>query len=171
LNSILSARSSAANSELVKPFFLRRFTAASNYDRRAVQRGPRGSGLNVDPARVKRARIEAGLSLAQVSRDDVSHTFLYLVEQGRSRPSKSTLTLIARRTHKPVDYFLTGSTEAEPESQSLASDLSTMANRVRSFAAHSPLTGSEIEAMKLVEVSLRQAAVFAAAVLKESQRP
>jgi transcriptional regulator with XRE-family HTH domain len=136
-----------------------------------VQRGPRGSGQNVDPVRVKRARVEAGLSLAQVARDDVSRTFLYLVEQGRSRPSKSTLALIARRTHKPIDYFLKGSTEAERDGQALATDLSTMANRVRGYAADSSLSQPELEAMKLVEVSLRQAAVFAAAVLKESHRP
>jgi transcriptional regulator with XRE-family HTH domain len=157
--------------DLVKRFFWCRFTALSIYDRRAVQRGPRGSGLNVDPARVKRARIEAGLSLAQVARDDVSRTFLYLVEQGRSRPSKSTLALIARRTHKPIDYFLKSSTGAERDSQALAADLATMANRVRAYAAENSLSQPEIEAMRLVEASLRQAAVFAAAVIRESQRP
>jgi transcriptional regulator with XRE-family HTH domain len=115
--------------------------------------------------------VEAGLSLAQVVRDDVSRTFLYLVEQGRSRPSKSTLALIARRTHKPIGYFLKGTMEAERDGEALATDLATMANRVRSFAADRTLTGPESEAMKLVEVSLRQAAVFAAAVLKESPRP
>jgi transcriptional regulator with XRE-family HTH domain len=131
----------------------------------------RGSGLNVDPARVKRARAEAGLSLAQVARDDVSRTFLYLVEQGRSRPSKSTLALIARRTHKPIDYFLKGSTETERDGRALAGDLSTMANRVRSFAADTTMSKPELEAMRLVEVSLRQAAVFAASILNESKRP
>src|SRR5205814_4059816 len=151
-----------------KRFIPCRLTAASNYDRRAVQRGSRGSGLNVDPARVKRARIEAGLSLAQVARDDVSRTFLHLVEQGRSRPSRAVLTLIARRTHKPIDYFLQVSTEAQRDRLALAADLSALANRVRGYAADISLTQAETEAMKLVEVSLRQAAAFAAAVVKAS---
>jgi transcriptional regulator with XRE-family HTH domain len=108
-----------------------------------------------------------------VARNDVSRTFLYLVEQGRSRPSRGVLALIARRTHKPIDYFLKGGKEATGDGQELAIDLATMANRVRSFAVDTRLTGSEseAEAMKLVEVSLRQAAVFAAAVIRESRRP
>jgi len=67
-------------------------------------------------------RLQAGLSLAQVAGGDVSRTFLFLVEQGRSRPSKPVLALIARRTGKPVDYFLqTGNAEGVDDG-SLAAD-------------------------------------------------
>src|SRR5260370_41872992 len=70
-----------------------------------VQRGPRGSGMSVDPARVREARSAAGLSLAQLAGDQVSRTFIHLIEQGRSRPSRNVLALIARRTGKPMVYF------------------------------------------------------------------
>ena len=52
----------------------------------------------MDSVRVRQARIEAGLTLAQVAGDEVSRTFIHLVEHGRSRPSKETLALIAKRT-------------------------------------------------------------------------
>src|SRR5215470_17888054 len=58
---------------------------------RVMRRGARGSGVPVNPARVREARIEAGLSLAQVAGDDVSRTFIHFVEQGRSRPSQNVL--------------------------------------------------------------------------------
>jgi tetratricopeptide (TPR) repeat protein len=55
---------------------------------------------------VKEARREAGLSLGQVAGDDVSRTAIYFVETGKSKPSMETLKLIAERTGKPLDYFL-----------------------------------------------------------------
>ena len=135
-----------------------------------MKKGARGTGLAVDPARVKRARVAAGLSLAQVARSDVSRTFLYLVEQGRSRPSKPVLALIARRTGKPMSYFLKADREGFRENRALASDLTKIAYRVRRFISDRSLTKPESEAMKLIELGLRQAAVLTAAVQKELDR-
>src|SRR5438094_6409883 len=89
----------------------------------AMRRGPRGSGQNVDPLRVRQARLEAGLSLAQVAGDDVSRTFIHFVEQGRSRPSIVVLGLIARRTGKPMSYFLTNPTPDSQPHSDLADEL------------------------------------------------
>ncbi len=66
----------------------------------------RASGLNVIPERVRQARQDAKLSLSQVARGDISRTAIHLVETGKSRPSLNTLTLIAERTGRPLDYFL-----------------------------------------------------------------
>jgi tetratricopeptide (TPR) repeat protein len=66
----------------------------------------RASGLNVIPGRVRQARQDAKLSLAQLTRGDISRTAIHLVETGKSRPSLSTLQLIAERTGRPLDYFL-----------------------------------------------------------------
>lgn len=56
---------------------------------------------------MRRARLEAGLSLAQVvAGTDINRQTVYLVEQGRMRPSLEVLQQIARRTGKPVTYFL-----------------------------------------------------------------
>ncbi|MGH7776721.1 MAG: tetratricopeptide repeat protein [Candidatus Dormibacterales bacterium] len=63
-------------------------------------------GLPVRPGSVRRARAEAGLSLAQVAAGEVSRTAIHLIETGKSRPSLPTLELIARRTGRPLDYFL-----------------------------------------------------------------
>ncbi len=70
----------------------------------ALKRRP--VGLNVISERVRQARQDAKLSLAELARGDISRTAIHLVETGKSRPSLSTLTLIAERTGKPLDFFL-----------------------------------------------------------------
>ena len=55
---------------------------------------------------MKLARQEAGLSLAKVAAGQVTAPAIFLIETGRTRPSLPTLEHIARRTGKPVDFFL-----------------------------------------------------------------
>lgn len=69
-------------------------------------RSTRGRGLELKPGSVKQAREEAGLSLAQVAGKDLSRTAVHLIETGQSRPSLQTLEVIARRTNKPLEFFL-----------------------------------------------------------------
>jgi tetratricopeptide (TPR) repeat protein len=66
----------------------------------------RRKGVDVREGSVRQARKEAKLSLAQVAGEAVSRTAIHLIEIGRSRPSLETLGLIARKTHKPVEFFL-----------------------------------------------------------------
>jgi tetratricopeptide (TPR) repeat protein len=66
----------------------------------------RRRGVEIKPGTVKRARLEAGLSLGQVARGDISRTAIYFVETGKAKPSMETLQLIAERTGRPLDYFL-----------------------------------------------------------------
>ncbi len=101
--------------------------------------------------------MEAGLSLAPVAGDEVSRTFIHFVEQGRSRPSQSVLALIARRTGKPLNYFLNGNPHDEQGSE-LAAELTRVAASVRRFAARRGLTPGEREAMKLLETTLQRGA-------------
>lgn len=70
------------------------------------RRRGRRRGVEVRPGSVKQARAEAGLSLGQIARDDVSRTAIYFVETGKAKPSLETLQLIAARTNKPLDFFL-----------------------------------------------------------------
>jgi transcriptional regulator with XRE-family HTH domain len=129
-----------------------------------VLRSRKGSGLDVDPARVRHARLDAGLSLAQVAGEDVSRTFLLFVEQGKSRPSERVLELIASRTGKPMKYFLTSNRSSTRTTQSpkeLALQLAATAQTVRRFVSDNALTKSERAAMMLVEVNLRQAVELA----------
>ena len=63
-------------------------------------------GVNLRPGSVKQARTDAGLSLAQLGKGHVTAPAIYLIETGRTRPSLPTLEHIARRTNKPVEFFL-----------------------------------------------------------------
>ena len=109
--------------------------------------------------------MEAGLSLAQVAGDDVSRTFIHFVEQGRSRPSQRVLALIARRTGKPVSFFLDGYPQEELGSE-LAEELTRAAGSVRRFAARRRVTPGEREALKLLETTLQHGARVARAIEK-----
>src|SRR5450759_2068405 len=66
----------------------------------------RRRGVEIKPGTVKQARFEAGLSLAQVAGGEISRTAIYFVETGKAKPSIETLKLIAERTGRPLDYFL-----------------------------------------------------------------
>ena len=72
---------------------------------RPPRRG-RGSGVAVDPAAIRRARAESGLTLAQVAGDRLSRAAIHLIEAGKTRPSVETLRLIAAKTRKPISYFM-----------------------------------------------------------------
>src|SRR5690348_18317347 len=67
-------------------------------------------GVNLRAGSVKQARLEAGMSLAQLGKGHVTAPAIYLIETGRTRPSLPTLEHIARRTGKSVEFFL-----AEPQ--------------------------------------------------------
>jgi tetratricopeptide (TPR) repeat protein len=69
-------------------------------------------------ARVRKARLELGLSLANVAGKDFSRAFLNQIELGRARPSTRTLQVIAERLQRPIEYFL-----QDPEHSSIALEL------------------------------------------------
>ncbi len=75
----------------------------------------RRPGVYVKPGAIRQARLEAGLSLAQVAAGRLTRNAIHLVETGRSRPSMETLELIAHATGRPVDYFLVGAPSAATE--------------------------------------------------------
>jgi tetratricopeptide (TPR) repeat protein len=66
----------------------------------------RRKGVAVREGSVRQARLEARLSLAQVAADQVSRTAIHLIENDRVKPSLETLKLIARKTQKPIEFFL-----------------------------------------------------------------
>ena len=126
-------------------------------------RGTRGSGITVDPDRVRQARAEAGLTLAALAGGQVSRTFIHQVEKGSARPSLAVLKLIARRTGKPIDYFRRPAKE-NVASVELSTNLSLAAKQVRRFISVAHLTPSELEAMKLVESLIKRAALLALSI-------
>jgi tetratricopeptide (TPR) repeat protein len=62
-------------------------------------------GLEVG-RRLRQARLERGMSLAAVGGEDLSRSFLSLVELGRSRISLRALSIVADRLELPISYFL-----------------------------------------------------------------
>jgi tetratricopeptide (TPR) repeat protein len=66
----------------------------------------RRKGIRIRQGSVRQAREEAGLSLAEVAGHQVSRTAIHLIEHDRVKPSMETLQHIARRTRKPIEYFL-----------------------------------------------------------------
>jgi tetratricopeptide (TPR) repeat protein/DNA-binding XRE family transcriptional regulator len=83
-------------------------------------------GINLKPGTVKQARQEAGLSLAKVAAGHVTAPAIFLIETGRTRPSLPTLEHIARRTGRPVDFFLADPGGATDETQAGLVELEAM---------------------------------------------
>src|SRR5437763_16980337 len=63
-------------------------------------------GINLRQGAAKQARLESGLSLAQLGKGHVTARAIYLLETGRTRPSLPTLEHVPRRTGKPSAVFL-----------------------------------------------------------------
>jgi len=80
-------------------------------------------GVEIKPGSVKQARAEAGLSLGQVARGDISRTAIYFVETGKSKPSMETLRLIAERTGRPIEFFLADAAGAQASAASAIAEL------------------------------------------------
>src|ERR1700737_2418456 len=83
----------------------------------------RRRGIEIRPGTVKQARLAAGLSLGQVAGTEISRTAIYFVETGKAKPSIETLKLIAERTGRPLDYFLSRPSTMEPRSGAGTSEL------------------------------------------------
>ena len=83
----------------------------------------RRRGIEIKPGTVKQARSEAGLSLAQVAGGEISRTAIYFVETGKAKPSMETLKLIAERTGRPLDYFLSRPSTMEPRSTAWTAEI------------------------------------------------
>jgi tetratricopeptide (TPR) repeat protein/DNA-binding XRE family transcriptional regulator len=106
----------------------------------------RRRGVEIKPGTVKQARADAGLSLAQVAGDEISRTAIYFVETGKAKPSMETLKLIALRTGRPLDYFLSKPSTMEPRSSAGTAEverLITMGDPTGALAAGDALLGNE----------------------------
>ena len=126
-----------------------------------MRRAARGEGIDVDPRRVHEARLQAGLSLRELAGVEVSATFVHFVERGVSRPSQKVLDLIARRTGKPIRYFIPRESRKPQTGPRLAEELTRVASQTRVLRKTNGLAPLEIDALKLIEVTLRQAAEVA----------
>src|SRR3982074_3106628 len=111
--------------------------------RAASGRRVRRRGIEIKPGTAKQARLEAGLSLGQVAGTDISRTAIYFVETGKAKPSMETLKLIASRTGRPLDFFLSRPSTMEARSSAGTLEIERLI-----------VTGEHTEALGLAEAHL-----------------
>ena len=63
--------------------------------------------------KIKKARLEAGLSQRQLCGDAITRNMLSLIENGTAKPSMKTLAFLAEQLGKPMGYFLADSGDTE----------------------------------------------------------
>ncbi len=90
----------------------------------------------------------------------VSRTFIHLLEKGISRPSPDVLNLIAKRTHKPVNYFTEPGSDDALTRQQLVNELAVLAVRLKRFREDKERRPVQRESIKLLESALRQGAML-----------
>jgi transcriptional regulator with XRE-family HTH domain len=141
--------------------------AAPTQDAREVtRRGRRGPGVPIIPSRVRQARVERGLSLADLAGTEVSRAFIHQLEQGLARPSLQILELIAQRTGRSVNFFTSG--EVQPAAgPDLSSDLVATSKRLERLASTMELSEANREAFRMIVNNLRHGARLIAAVTQE----
>lgn len=93
--------------------------------------------------KLKKARVEAGLSQRQLCGEEITRNMLSQIENGSARPSMATLTYLAARLGKPVSWFVDDNAEAQE-------DLHTACIALEQ-AARALEEGREIYAAKLLE--------------------
>ena len=133
-----------------------------------TRRGRRGPGVPIIPSRIRQARVERGLSLADLAGTEVSRAFIHQLEQGLARPSLQILELIAQRTGRSVNYFTSGELQPAP-GPDVSSDLVATSKRLERLASTLDLSESNREALRMVVNSLRHGARLVAAVMQEGK--
>src|ERR1700674_1817006 len=137
---------------------------------RKASSGRRGRrrGVEIKPGTVKQARSDAGLSLAQVAGTELSRTAIYFVETGKAKPSMETLKLIASRTGRPLDYFLSGQTTRESRSTAGTEEIERLivtGDPAGALANAEPLLGAEQDP----EIAARIKFLMSTALLRLAQ--
>ena len=72
-------------------------------------------------AKLKQARLEAGLSQRQLCGEEITRNMLSLIENGSAKPSMKTLQYLAGRLGKTVSYFLEETAVLSPNLEIMAS--------------------------------------------------
>jgi transcriptional regulator with XRE-family HTH domain len=78
---------------------------------------PRGrlSGVDLRPGAVRQARLESGLSLAQLAGQDLTRQAVHLIETGKARPSRRSLRILAGRLGLPEATLLAQPDDNRPD--------------------------------------------------------
>jgi transcriptional regulator with XRE-family HTH domain len=112
--------------------------------------------------RIHAARLEAGMTLAELGGDDLSRSFLSAVEHGRAGISLRALAIVAARLKRPMGYFVD-----EPPDLRVAGDPSV--DHVEAAIAYSRLLRSRGETERALEYALWAAQARLARLAPETQ--
>ncbi|OLE55609.1 MAG: hypothetical protein AUG51_02410 [Acidobacteria bacterium 13_1_20CM_3_53_8] len=100
--------------------------------------------------------------MAGLAQGVVSKTTIHLIEAGKVRPSQRVLESIARRTHRPIEYFLAqGAVGSRSNMQPSSPDRIFTANvnaaisQLREVIATGHLTDGERMALESVMINFR----------------
>lgn len=78
-------------------------------------------GAFVDGTRIRDARLTAGLTQSELARSiRTSERNIVRWETGQNQPRVSSVALIAKATGHDLDFFLTGSSEADDDEEAAA---------------------------------------------------
>lgn len=99
-------------------------------------------------ARLRQARLDAGLSQRQLCGDTITRNMLSQIENGSARPSMQTLSYLASRLGKPISFFL--------EEQAVSSGNRQLMDQVRQ--AHEQ--GQHLQVLALLENYLTPDPIF-----------
>src|SRR5919197_2005515 len=99
-------------------------------------------------ARLKRLRIERGLSQRDLSEPGVSYAYISRIEAGARTPSVKALRMLARKLGVSVEYLETGQDLRDVEEREL---------RLADAEAELPLSGDTPSAEKKLEEILAEA--------------
>lgn len=98
------------------------------------------------------------MSMGDLAGDEVSRTMIHFIEHGRARPSRRVLELIARRTGRPLSYFVLAEDPQQSRERPFSAQLTEAAQKATRLAATTGLSDVEREAIKMVQANLRHAA-------------
>lgn len=137
-------------------------------------------------ARLRQARLEAGLSQRQLCGGEITRNMLSLIENGSAKPSMSTLQYLAARLDKPVSYFLEEQAVLSPNQQVMADarecyergDAAAALKALADYRGPDPVFDREMELLScLARLDRAEKALaegrqrYAAELLRQAERP
>lgn len=108
--------------------------------------------------KIKKSRLEAGLSQRQLCGDVITRNMLSQIENGAARPSMDTLRYLAQRLGKTVSYFLDEQTVTSPNQEVMAKARRTFHSRacfdvleiLNAYQAPDPVFDSEYGMLRVL---------------------
>lgn len=87
------------------------------------------AGVDINPEALRKARVAAGLSLAQLGGAELTRQAVHLIETGKVRPSMRSLRILARQLEVPVATLLVPGSGGPPLPEGALAELDGLCRR------------------------------------------